>query len=49
MREITNQMLAKHSKQPLEKISKDVERDFIMDAAQAKEYGIVDDIIFQHK
>ncbi len=49
MREITNQMLAKHSKQPLEKISKDVERDFIMDANQAKEYGIVDDIIFQHK
>ena len=49
MREITNQMLAKHSKQPLEKIAKDVERDFIMDAAQAKEYGIVDDIIFQHK
>lgn len=49
MREITNHILAKHSGQALEKIAKDVERDFIMDAPQAKEYGIVDDIIFQHK
>lgn len=49
MREITNQILAKHTGQTLEKIGKDVERDFIMDSPQAKEYGIVDDIIFQHK
>ncbi|MGH9533298.1 MAG: ATP-dependent Clp endopeptidase proteolytic subunit ClpP [Terriglobales bacterium] len=49
MREITNQILAKHSGQTLEKVGKDVERDFIMDAPQAKQYGIVDDIIFQHK
>ena len=49
MREITNQLLAKHTGQPVEKIAKDVERDFIMNAEQAKEYGIVDQIIFKHK
>lgn len=46
MREITNQLLAKHSGQKLEKVEKDVERDFIMNAQQAKEYGIIDDIIY---
>ena len=49
MREVTNQLLAKHTGQTLEKISKDVERDFIMNALQAKEYGIVDEIISKHK
>src|SRR5512140_2816190 len=49
MREITNELLAKHSGQKLEKVEKDVERDFIMNAQQAKEYGIIDDIIYQHK
>ena len=47
MREITNQLLSKHSGQKLEKVEKDVERDFIMNAQQAKEYGIIDDIIYQ--
>jgi ATP-dependent Clp protease protease subunit len=45
MREITNQLLAKHTGQKLEKVEKDVERDFIMNAQQGKEYGIIDDII----
>ena len=49
MREITNQILSKHTGQKLDKIEKDVERDFIMNAQQAKEYGIVDDIIYKHK
>ena len=49
MREITNQLLAKHTSQSLEKIERDVERDFIMNAQQAKEYGLVDEIIFKHK
>ncbi len=49
MREITNGLLAKHCRQPLEKVERDVERDFIMNAEQAKEYGIVDDIIYKHK
>jgi ATP-dependent Clp protease protease subunit len=49
MREITNQIYAKHTGQKLDKIERDVERDFIMNAQQAKEYGIVDDIIYKHK
>src|SRR5262249_43767670 len=49
MREVTNQLMAKHTGQALERIARDVERDFIMNAAQAKEYGIVDEIISKHK
>jgi len=49
MRESLNQILAGHTKQDVKRIEKDVERDFIMDAIQAKEYGIVDDIIYKHK
>lgn len=49
MREITNQLLAKHTGQKLDKVEKDVERDFIMNSQQSKEYGLVDDIIFKHK
>jgi ATP-dependent Clp protease protease subunit len=49
MREVTNAIISKHTRQPLEKISKDVERDYIMNAEQAKEYGIVDEIITKHK
>jgi ATP-dependent Clp protease protease subunit len=49
MREITNGLLSKHCNQPLEKVEKDVERDFIMNAAQSKEYGIIDEIIYKHK
>ena len=40
-----NNLLAVHTDQPIEKIEKDVERDFIMTAEQAKAYGIVDEII----
>jgi ATP-dependent Clp protease protease subunit len=49
MREITNGLLSKHCNQPLEKVEKDVERDFIMNAQQSKEYGIIDEIIYKHK
>ena len=49
MREIMNQLVSKHTGQKLEKVEKDVERDFIMNAQQAKEYGIIDDIIYKHK
>ena len=38
-------MLAKNTGQPLSKIDKDVDRDFYMDADEAKKYGIVDKII----
>ena len=45
IREITNNLIAKHTDQPLDRIERDVERDFIMNSQQAKEYGIVDEII----
>ena len=48
MREMTNEILAKHTGQKEERIEKDVERDFIMGAEQAKEYGIIDEIIEKH-
>lgn len=44
-----NEILAKHTNQPLQKIEHDVERDFWMTAQQAREYGMVDEIIYQHK
>jgi ATP-dependent Clp protease, protease subunit len=44
-----NEIMARHTGQPLEKIERDVERDFWMDAQQAREYGIVDEIIEKHK
>jgi ATP-dependent Clp protease protease subunit len=38
-------ILAKHTKQPLEKILKDSDRDFFMSAQEAKEYGLVDEVV----
>ena len=40
-----NQILATHTRQPLERIVADADRDFIMDAEQAKQYGVVDHVI----
>ena len=40
-----NKILAKHTGQPLSKVERDADRDFYMDAIDAKEYGIVDQII----
>jgi ATP-dependent Clp protease protease subunit len=48
MREITNNILVRHTGRALERIEKDVERDYIMVAQQAKEYGIIDQIIEKH-
>jgi ATP-dependent Clp protease protease subunit len=45
LREAMNKILAKHTGQDLDRIEKDVERDYIMTAQQAKEYGIVDEVI----
>ena len=45
IREITNKLMSASTGQTLERIERDVERDFIMTAAQSKEYGIIDDII----
>ena len=45
IRAILNRILAHHTGQPLERIEKDVERDYIMTADQSKEYGIIDEVI----
>lgn len=45
LRESMNLILAKHTGQSLERLEKDVERDYIMTASQAKDYGIVDQVI----
>ncbi len=45
MRETLDEILAHHSGQTVEKVSKDTDRDFIMGANEAKEYGIVDEVI----
>jgi ATP-dependent Clp protease protease subunit len=45
MRARLNEILAGHTGQTLERIERDVERDFIMSAEQAKEYGVVDMVI----
>ncbi len=44
-----NEIMAKHTNQTIEKIDRDVERDFWMSAQQAREYGIIDEIIYKHK
>ena len=45
LREIMNKKTAEHTGQSLEQIERDTDRDFIMTAPQAKEYGLIDDII----
>ena len=44
-----NQLLAKHTKQSLVKIEKDTDRDFWLSAEEAKAYGVIDEIIKNHK
>ncbi len=45
LRERLNRILAHHTRQPLERIEQDTERDFYMDAQAAKEYGLVDHVL----
>jgi len=45
MRLKLEEILAKHTKKPLEKIQKDTDRDYFMSSAEAKDYGIVDEVI----
>ena len=44
MRDRINQILAKHTNQPIEKLAKDTDRDYILEAEEAKKYGLVDAI-----
>jgi ATP-dependent Clp protease, protease subunit len=45
LRALLEQIIARHTGQPLEKVSKDTDRDFILTADEAKEYGAIDEII----
>ena len=45
MRTSLNKILAGHTSQPVDRIEKDVERDYIMTADQSKDYGIIDEVI----
>lgn len=47
MKDEINQILSHHTRQPLDKIEKDSERDFFMNGDQAKEYGLIDEVIFK--
>lgn len=46
MREELNRIMAQHSGQQLERVEKDSDRDFFMSPEEAKEYGLVDEVIF---
>ncbi|MCS7171123.1 MAG: ATP-dependent Clp endopeptidase proteolytic subunit ClpP [Aquificaceae bacterium] len=45
IKHMLNEILSKHTGQPLEKVERDVERDYFMSAQEAMEYGIVDKVI----
>lgn len=47
IRALLNEIIAKHTGQEVKKVAKDTERDFILNAKEAKEYGIVDEIIYK--
>jgi ATP-dependent Clp protease protease subunit len=48
-RALVDEVLAQHTGQPLDKVKKDTDRDFIMTAEQAKEYGVIDEVISSRK
>ena len=45
VREIMNQILAKHTNQPVDRILKDTDRDFYLSAEEAKTYGVIDEVM----
>jgi ATP-dependent Clp protease protease subunit len=49
IRKILNEILAKHTGQPLNKIEKDTDRSFFMSPEEAKEYGLIDEVIVSRK
>ncbi|MGI5844255.1 MAG: ATP-dependent Clp endopeptidase proteolytic subunit ClpP [Candidatus Xenobium sp.] len=48
-RETLNKILAEHTGQDLEKVARDTERDYYMSAQEAKDYGLIDEIISREK
>lgn len=49
IKDTLNQILSENTNQSLEKIKNDVERDYFMDAKEAKEYGLVDEVIIKNE
>jgi ATP-dependent Clp protease protease subunit len=49
IKEITHQILVRHTGQPLEKIRQDTERDYFMDAEEALRYGLIDKVITERE
>jgi ATP-dependent Clp protease protease subunit len=49
MRDRINEILANHTGQPLDKVQKDTDRDYFMSAQEAKDYGIIDEVIMPGK
>jgi ATP-dependent Clp protease protease subunit len=45
MRDMMNEIVARHTGQSVERVHKDTDRDFVMSAVEAKEYGIIDEVI----
>jgi len=45
LRAVVDQLLARHTGQPVEQIARDTDRDFILDARRALEYGLVDEVL----
>jgi ATP-dependent Clp protease protease subunit len=48
-RDKMNEIMAKHTGQPLDRIKNDTERDYFMGVAEAKEYGVIDEILIKKK
>ena len=48
-RKLLEELIAEHTGQPLEKVSKDTDRDYILTADEAVEYGVVDEVITSRK
>jgi ATP-dependent Clp protease protease subunit len=48
VRKRLDEIIAKHTNQPLDKVAKDTERDYFMSAEEAKEYNLVDRVIEHH-
>src|SRR6185436_6054267 len=48
MKETLIDIMVEHTQRPREELAKDVERDFYLSAGQAKEYGLIDDVLIKH-
>lgn len=49
LRDKLNQILAKHTGQTLEKVQKDTDRDYFMSSQEAKDYGLIDEVVVHVK